>query len=185
MTNGADAAQFKRTEMWLIRTRSPRLRSGMTKLTFPVLGIYSLYPVREGRFSRALLKRSRMRRLRARFAPVASGRLGSPSGPTTWLCQSRLDEDRMKAAKAVRIKGAMRACPVPEVRSPRPKSPRWSAARRCASGPPFASQADAGSETRQGAPFGAPRPSCCEGSKLKTYLARLRRENEVAWLFEN
>lgn len=42
MTNGADAAQFKRTEMWLIRTRSPRLRSGMTKLTFPDLGIYSV-----------------------------------------------------------------------------------------------------------------------------------------------
>ncbi|MGL5168434.1 MAG: hypothetical protein ACRC9K_21330, partial [Afipia sp.] len=29
-----------------------------------------------GRFSRALLKRSRMRRLRARFAPVAPGRPG-------------------------------------------------------------------------------------------------------------
>ena len=75
------------------------------------------------------------------------GRLGSPSGPTTWLCRQRLDEDRMKAEKSRRIK-ARRARPDPEVRSSRPKSPQWSAVRRRASGSPFASQADAGSETK-------------------------------------
>ena len=87
-----------------------------------------------------------MRRLRVCFANTMPGRLGSPSGPTTWLCRQRLDEDRMKAGKSRRIR-ARRARPDPEVRSSRPKSPQWSAARRCASGEPFASQADAGSET--------------------------------------
>ena len=76
-----------------------------------------------------------MRRLHARFAPVSSGRLGSPSGPTTWLCRSRLDAVWMKAAKAVRIRDDQLSRPPPEVRSLRQKPPQWSAARRCAFGP--------------------------------------------------
>jgi len=70
------------------------------------------------------LKRSRMRRPRAWFAAMSSGRLGSASGPTTWLCLQWLDADRMKAGESQPDRGACRACPVPEARSPRPKSPR-------------------------------------------------------------
>jgi len=68
------------------------------------------------------LKRSRMRRLRACLAHTSSGRLGSASGPTTWLCLWWLDADRMSAAKAAGS-GRESVCPVPEERSPRPKSP--------------------------------------------------------------
>jgi hypothetical protein len=45
-----------------------------------------IHPVREGRFSRAFLKRSGMRRLRVVPRKHASGRPGSPSGPTMRLC---------------------------------------------------------------------------------------------------
>ena len=63
-----------------------------------------------------------MRRPRAWFAATSSGRLGSASGPTTWLCLEWLDADRMNAAKAAGS-GRESARPVPEERSPRPKSP--------------------------------------------------------------
>ncbi len=86
------------------------------------------------------------------------GRLGSPSGPTTWLCRQRLDEDRMKAGKSRRIR-ARRARPDPEVRSSRPKSPQWSAVRRCASGYHSPRKRMPEAKRRQGAPRGAPCPS--------------------------
>ena len=58
-----------------------RLTYCATKIIF-----LSIYPVREGRFLRAFLKRSGMRRLRVVPRKHASGRPGSPSGPTMRLC---------------------------------------------------------------------------------------------------
>ena len=101
-----------------------------------------------------------MRRPRACLAHTSSGRLGSPSGPTTWLCRSRLDAGRMKAAKAVRIRDDQLSHPHPEARSPRPKSPQWSAARRCASGTSSPRPRCRKRNNDKGAPFGAPCPSC-------------------------
>ena len=84
------------------RKRGSHLR--MTRyLTFFYIGIYSFRPGREGRFSRALVKRSRMRRLRACLAHTSSGRLGSASGPTTWLCLQWLDADRHERGESRRI----------------------------------------------------------------------------------
>ena len=63
--------------------------------------------VHEGRFSRALVKRNGMRRPRTWFAPTMSGRLGSSSGPTTWLY--RFDgwtRTGRRSAKAGRIRDA-------------------------------------------------------------------------------
>jgi hypothetical protein len=128
------------------------------------------------------VQRSRMRRLRARFATVASGRhssrrlrklvCGSPSGPTTWLCLQWLDADRMKAGESQPDRGACRAGPVPEARSPRPKSPLWSAVRRCAS--LFAE----GGETIPTAPFGAPSPSLLEGANEAGLARALKGHND-------
>jgi hypothetical protein len=106
------------------------------------------------------------------------GRLGSPSGPTTWLCRQRLDEDRMKAGKSRRIR-ARRARPDPEVRSSRPKSPQRSAVRRRASGSPFASQADAGSETTHLRLTALHAPHCFERGATE-HTTRARRESDCA-----
>ena len=108
------------------------------------------------------------------FRKHTLGRLGSPSEPTTWLCRSRLDADRMKAEKPRRIK-THRVRPVPEVRSSRPKSPpnssqacadcvNLSAERREAMLPDhIVSQAMPGAKQTQGALYGAPCPSLLRG----------------------
>ena len=114
-----------------------------------------------------------MRRLRACLAHTSPGRLGSASGPTTWLCLEWLDADRMNAAKAAGS-GRESARPVPEERSPRPKSPQWSAARRCASGDSSCRKRcrkrnDTRCASRRSMPL------FVQGAKPKAHLARCAR----------
>ena len=111
-----------------------------------------------------------MRRPRACLAHTSSGRLGSASGPTTWLCLQWLDADRMKAGESQPDRGACRARPVPEARSPRPKSPRME--RREATRFP-----SHGKRNNTFAPRGAPCPSPFQGARLKAHLARSARAN--------
>ena len=67
----------------------------------------------------------------------APGRLGSPSGPTMWLCRSPAGRGADEGGESRPDQGSSNLPrPHPEVRSPRPKSPQWSAARRCAFGRP-------------------------------------------------
>ncbi len=129
------------------------------------------------------MKRSRMRRLRVCLANTTSGRLGSPSGPTMWLCRSPAGRGADEGGESRPDQGSSNLPrPHPEVRSPRPKSPQWSAARRCASGRP------------------SPRTRCRKRDDTKVRLAALhaprcpgqlrstraiRRGSDDAWLFRS
>ena len=133
-----------------------------------------------------------MRRPRACLAHTPSGRLGSASGPTTWLCLQWLDADRMKAGESQPDRGACRACPVPEARSPRPKSPpnssqacadcvNLSAERRKAMRFP-----SHGKRNNIFAPRGAPRPSPFQGARPKlTSRVHARERRRVAFVRAN
>ena len=125
-----------------------------------------------------------MRRLRARFAPVASGRLGSPSGPTMWLCRSPAGRGADEGGESRPDQGSSNLPrPHPEVRSPRPKSPQWSAARRCASGRPSSrTRCRKRNDTKvRLAALHAPR--CLWGEFHRS--TRAVRESNHAWLFRS
>jgi hypothetical protein len=73
-----------------------------------------------------------VRRPRLCLASTVPGGLGSPSAPTTGGCPQGLDGTGRAGRKLRDRAGGEPAVRVPEVRSRSPKSPRWSAARRCA-----------------------------------------------------
>ena len=113
-----------------------------------------------------------MRRLRVVPRTHTSGRLGSPSGPTTWLRRSRLHGMRMKAAKAGRIRLAVPSGST--VPSPKIAAMERREAMRFRKHHRFAR--DAGSETLPDAPYGAPCPSYSKGhnDKISSRDARER-----------
>jgi hypothetical protein len=73
-----------------------------------------------------------VRRPRLCLASTVPGGLGSPSAPTTGGCPQGLDGTGRAGRKLRDRAGGEPPVRVPEVRSRSPKSPRWSAARRCA-----------------------------------------------------
>jgi len=92
-------------------------------LTFSDIGIYSLCPVREGRFSRALLRRNRMRRLRARRDVLSRVREAGVSDRANYVALPSVAGRGQDEGGESRWIGGGNARPVPEERSPRPKSP--------------------------------------------------------------
>ena len=127
-----------------------------------------------------------------------SGRLGSASGPTTWLCRSRLDggADEGGEIRWIRVRPSAPGRTLTSPKIAANGAPQGDAL----SGSNIASHAMPGAKQLQGAPCGAPCPSPLGGYERGKPRACLRgetksspramRENNHAWLndkwlFEN
>ncbi len=107
------------------------------------------------------------------------GRLGSPSGPTMWLCRSRLDAVRMKAEKSAGSRGRATPPSPPGSMVPSPKIAAMERRKAMRFRSLIASHAVPEAKRTQGAPSGAPCPSFFEG-RDDSFPRAMLRGNECA-----